>query len=99
MSECVGKTDLADTLKIMFDTTIKKEEKPAEKLVKGVLDSSIFGLIEHIYHQTIGYELEKVIPGKNPGDKCVTLPSDAQMDRERNMYEELRNKIESESND
>ena len=96
MSENVGKTDLADSLRTMFDTTIKKEEKPAEKLAKGVLDSSIFGLIEHIYHQTIGYELEKVIPGKNPGDKCVTLPSDAQMDRERKMYEELRNQIESE---
>lgn len=99
MSENVGKTDLADSLRIMFDTTIKKEEKPAEELAKGVLDSSIFGLIEHIYHQTIGYELEKVIPGKNPGDKCVTLPSDAQMDRERKMYEELRNQIESKSND
>ena len=99
MSECVGKTDLTDSLRIMFDTTIKKEEKPAEKLAKGVLDSSIFGLIENIYHQTIGYELEKVIPGKNPGDKCVTLPSDAQMDRERKLYEQLRNQIESENND
>ena len=99
MSENVGKTDWADSLRTMFDTTIKKEEKPAEELAKGVLDSSMLGLIEHIYHQTIGYELEKVIPGKNPGDKCVTLPSDAQMDRERKMYEQLRNQIESESND
>ena len=99
MSENVGKTDWADSLRTMFDTTIKKEEKPAEKLAKGVLDSSIFGLIENIYHQTIGYELEKVIPGKNPGDKCVTLPSDAQMDRERKLYEQLRNQIESENND
>jgi hypothetical protein len=99
MSENVGKTDWADSLRTMFDTTIKKEDKPAEKLAKGVLDSSMFGLIEHIYHQTIGYELDKVIPGKNPGDKCVTLPSDAQMDRERKMYEQLRNQIESESND
>ena len=99
MSENVGKTDWADSLRTMFDTTIKKEEKPAEKLVKGVLDSSMLGLIEQIYHKTIGYELEKVIPGKNPEDKCVTLPSDAQMDRERKMYEELRNQIESETND
>ena len=99
MSECVGKTDWADSLRTMFDTTIKKEEKPAENLAKGVLDSSMLGLIEQIYHKTIGYELEKVIPGKNPGDKCVTLLSDAQMDRERKMYEELRNKIEIESND
>ena len=96
MSENVGKTDWADSLRTMFDTTIKKEEKPAEELAKGVLDSSMLGLIEQIYHKTIGYELEKVIPGKNPGDKCVTLPSDAQMDRERKMYEELRNQIESE---
>ena len=99
MSENVGKTDWADSLRTMFDTTIKKEEKPAEELAKGVLDSSMLGLIEQIYHKTIGYELEKVIPGKYPGDKCVTLPSDAQMDRERKMYEELRNQIKSESND
>ena len=99
MSECVGKTDWADSLRTMFDTTIKKEEKPSEELAKGVLDSSMLGLIEQIYHKTIGYELEKVIPGKNPGDKCVTLPSDAQMDRERKMYEQLRNQIESENND
>ena len=99
MSENVGKTDWADSLRTMFDATIKKEEKPSEELAKSVLDSSMLGLIEQIYHKTIGYELEKVIPGKNPGDKCVTLPSDAQMDRERKMYEQLRNQIESESND
>lgn len=92
-----NKPDYSKMMESLFEPTGLNDEKPSEELAKSVIDSSMLGLIGSIYKKTMGYELEKVIPGKNPGDECIRVHSDAWIDKHpkrRNNPEYTKEEIE-----
>ncbi len=91
-----NKPDYSKMMESLFEPTGLNDEKPSEELAKSVIDSSSnLGILLNVYKKTLGYSLERCIPGKNPGDDCIWIHSDAWIDKHpkrRNVFK-LVNKI------